>query len=554
MSHLPWIAVIGISFLFLSITVAAPYLTAAENLAKRMARRKRAVVLVVGAMAILGRLALLEVYPVPVPEVHDEFSYLLAADTFAHGKLSNPPHPMALYLDTFHVFQQPSYMSIFPPAQGFFLAVGQRLGHPWIGVLISVAFMCGAVTWMLQGWFAPEWALLGGVLLCLRLGLFSYWVNSYWGGAVAAAGGALVMGALPRILHQHRTRDALVMGLGLAVVANSRPLEGLVFSVPVGVALLVWLRSIRAPGFAVTGPRIAAPLACVLGLTLAFMAYYNWRVTANPFLLPHELYMHQQCNCPVFAWQKFPPPMHYTNDQFDYFYNVHVRNRYLPSWPVYRQRSWQAVKSYWHFFLGGLLSVPFIALPWVMKDRRTRLMFIQSAMSGAALFAVPYVEPHYLAPMVATALALWLQSLRHLRHWKLFGRPVGIGLSRMVVLLALANVPWYTLQMHRNGHLKDWDWSNWRAHIAHQLDATPGQHLVVVHYEPQHINRNHDYSRYFCNEWVYNGADIDNSKIVWAREPSEQSLKPLLDYFHGREVWLLEADASPPRLTPYPGK
>jgi len=531
-----------------------------EDIFGRLARRKSLSVVVVGFTAFLLRLAILPLCPIPQPFVHDDFSFLLAADTFASGRLTNPTPAMWMHFESFHITMKPTYMSMYFPAQGLVLAAGKVLtGHPWFGILVVTALMCSAICWMLQAWLPPTWALLGGILAVLRLGLFSYWINTYSGaGSIVALGGALLLGALPRFMKTARLRDGLLMSAGVILLCMSRLYEGMLLCLPV-VCFLAWwmLFGINRPTANILIRRIAFPLALIAAAS-AWMGYYNYRVFGSPITLPYTVNHAQYGIAPYFVWQsQLPEPAYrhkvmrefYYHDQLPIFKKIHRLSGFVP------QTLMKAASSVL-FYAGLALLVPLIMVRRVLLDRRLRFLILCVLVLMAGQFVEIFLIPHYVAPFTAAFYAIGLQAMRHLRLWRPENKPVGTTLTRLTVTLCvvLAGVRLGAEPLHLG--LPTWPgpWaSEWycldnrsgtaRAQVETRLEQMPGRQLVIVRYASDHNS---------LDEWVYNAADIDGSKVIWAREMDQAENLELMHYYKDRSVWLVEPDTKPARVSLYP--
>ena len=508
--------------------------------ALKLAERTGWSMLLLALLPVVLRLALVAHHPVPLPDLYDEFGHLLEADTLRHFRLANPPHPLPQFFETFFVLQEPTYSSIYPVGQGLALALGWAIfGLPWAGVVLSVAAFCALCYWMLRAWTTPGWALAGGVLAVIEFGPLNQWMNSYWGGAFAAAAGCLVFGALPRLRNGPRTRDAVLLGVGLGMHLLTRPYESIFLFLAVVLFFVPDPRKLA---------RVAPDVILVLIAPVAIMLFQNKAVTGSWTTLPEMLSQYQYGVPAALTVQSNPVPHRPLTREQALDYKMQLSFHTGPeTMTSYLERLEYRVRYYRFFFLAPLYLALAVFLVTIREFR-----FVWVAAHSTA------VQPRrQFLPGIPTAL--------HCRGDVPFRSGERDGLERigrggrsrpLIVFLCVAHfLFWYGLHVFDDAEAsmamrpyETWDAINHgnperRIYVNRQLAAIPGKLLVFVRYYPQHI---------FQDEWVYNAADIDGARVVWARDLGADENEKLRSYYPDRAVWLLEPDARPPRLTAYP--
>ena len=305
------------------------------------------------------------------------------------------------------------------------------------------------------------------------------------------------------------------LALGLAILANSRPYEGFLLGVATAICLAMWLFGAERPTFSNTLRKVFVPVILILAVTALATGYYYKRVTGDPFRMTYQVNRRTYSRAPYFLWQSPRPEPVYRHAVMRQFYQREFKtfeeSRTLTG---FLYNTGKKIGSLWDFYLGPVLTIPLLALPWIFRDRRMRFPLIACVVLFLGMLVETWTSPHYLAAATGLLYLVLMQCMRHLRLWRWRGQPLGLSMVRAIPLICFAMIVLRVTAVAAHTPIESaWPRGNLeRAAIVRQLEDLPGQHLVIVRYGPDH-----DLER----EWVFNAATSITRKssgpATWAR-------------------------------------
>lgn len=540
---------------------------------------------------------------IPQPLVHDEVSYILGAETFASGRLTNPPLALPEFFETPHVLVVPSYQSKYPPGQAIVLAIGEvLLGHPIWGVWIGCGLFAGSLCWMLQTWVPRRWAVVVTVLSSATLGTTTYWAQSYWGGMIAAAGAALAFGGIRRTLGGPTVTSSTVVGVGVVVLTITRPFEGALALLPSVALLGRWVLVDRALTPRQKLRRFVLPAGAVMAIGFSCLTVYHHAVTGNPWRTPYEAHLDQYFEQGVFLFSPLQQPERSPSERIAKFYrtftvppvygivlikrvSVSIVERFPSAFGSafgFRMRPTERGPYYTGVLLWTALLVPLLG----RRPGRTFFPILAAGMvveAAARRYLPAEAYPLWLGTLIAPFLGVMLYRGSRRSRWTPF-----FAATMATIVVGQAFVPWwfphYTAPMvpivmaavatsvHRAAVRSrvPADWvglavmvalgahlfaasfllrrtepapTSLRNVVINELVHKGGNHLVFVRYDS-------DFTVH--QEFVYNSPDLAAARVIFAHDLGAEKNPELMARYGGRSAWLLHVSTGDTRLETYP--
>jgi len=443
-------------------------------------------------------------------------------------------------------------MSKYPPGQAAVLALGMLLGHPHNGVILSFGLFVLTTVWVLRSLVPLKWALFGGCWTLLVFNVRLYWLESYWGGFVAAIGGNLVLASLLYWFRHNRERACWWFVPGALVLALTRPFEGMAFVLSVAVSFFVWQSVADRRQFFNSVRAWTLPVLAAAVLVASVVGTYHWRTMGSPFRFPYLEYERQYGMVPIF-WPQSLRDVHFDDPRLERLYTEWSADEYRYT----RDRPAATIIPYQLVRIGfvavvtifGLSAIAILIAFFYWRNVTIRILGCALILTSLFLSLEVWIFPHYLAPAMGLLIGLAVCGLVEAQN-AITQRGRKPWLVRCILVLAIVDPLVQTVRAVQSARkeglihgvlpipirYKD----NHREVIERTLEQMGGNHVVFIRYSPTHDVH---------QEWIYNSPDIDAQRVVWARDRGEENVK-LEAYYPGRKFWILEPDQPSAELQP----
>ena len=191
------------------------------------------------------------------------------------------------------------------------------------------------------------------------------------------------IGAWTRLMIQFSIPQAILFAIALIILANSRPYEGLMLSIP--LTLIFLTRTIRQSPTIFSGGAqhrgfAFLPFLAILTPAALAMGYYNARITGHPLRMPFMEYSTQYDIYPKFWFlPKHPPPTYSSAAVAQIHTDFEPGDYDLLQTPagvlrISAQRLWQLLSMHARPWL--LLLLPLAAAATLLRNPKIKLIYI----------------------------------------------------------------------------------------------------------------------------------------------------------------------------------